>query len=165
MLLTKSAIYQVFLCCLLIACNNEGPQFQQGNDTTVQGNDTATLFKLAIKTAFYHGNLPGAESLANNDSILITSDSSYFKFIPSRFDTLNFKIVNRNDVRSLLNRDFSRQSNYLYIRTIEKTDSNYYISIENLNCKPYGGGGAIGIYVVKVNDSLIVKKHTSSSIN
>ena len=165
MSVTKGITYHIFVCCLLIACNNKTPQSEKINTISVQRSDTATLLQLAIKTAFYHGNLPGVESLTENDSILVTSDPSYFKFIPQMLDTLNFKIVNQNDVCSLLNKDLSKQSDYLYIRTIERTDSNYYISIQNLNCKPYGGGGAIGIYFSKTTDSFIVKNHTSSSIN
>ncbi len=160
---TISVVYKVFICFSLFACNDKVPQSQEISGVSEERSDTATLVRLAIRTAIYHGNLPGIEAVIKNDSVFVTSDSSYFQFIPRVLDTLNFKIVSQSEICSLLSKDSSR--NYLYIRALERIDSSYYISIQNLNCKPYGGGGAIGIYLSKINDSIVVKSHTSSSIN
>jgi hypothetical protein len=145
-----------FIFSALLCCNNKSFQRKEQNDTTM-------LFHIALKTAFYHGILPGIESLRKTDSIVITGDSSYLKLIPNTVDTFNFKIVDQKNVCSFLND--STKNNYLFIQGLEKLDSTYYLNIQNLSCKKFAGGGSIGLYLLKVGDSFIVKNHTSSSIN
>jgi hypothetical protein len=153
--LLKSSGQFIFLS-FLICCNNKGGPSQQENDTT-------KLLRTVLKTAFYHGNLPEVEILTEYDSIVITSDSDLLKFIPLSVDNYKFKIVCRGEACRFLKN--STNTNYLDIILIEKEDSAYYVNIQNLNCQEFGGGGSIGIYLLKIIDSFIVKKKGSTSIN
>jgi hypothetical protein len=134
-------------------------------------NDTIKVLELAIRTAFYHENLPDIDPLKQQyhfkDSILFTSDSLPLSALPQSIDTINFKILLHNQICSIIKADsiLSQLPNYLYIRTFKKTDTGYYISIQSLSCLPFGGGGTIGIYITKEKDAFIVKNKMSSSIN
>lgn len=129
--------------------------------------DMRAVLKLALKTAFFHDNLPGADALLKKKSILITADSVYLKLIPLSYDTINFRIIDRIQVCGLLKKDnTNNNSTYLLISKIEKTsDSLYYVNIQNRSCNTFGGSGSIGVHIAKRGDSLMVREYTSSSIN
>jgi len=55
--------------------------------------------------------------------------------------------------------------NYLCISQFEKSDTGYYIQIQNLSALPFGGGGSLGLYFKKAGDTLMIVNKVSSSIN
>ena len=153
------------LVFILVSCKNSIAKVVENQ------SDTSKVIELAIRTAFYHQNLPGISSLKKNyhfkDSILFTSDSLSLFFLPQSVDSINFKILPKRQICSLFTTegDLNKVPNYLYIDTFEKSDTGYYVSLESLNCFPFSGGGKIGIYITKEKDSFIVKNKMSSSIN
>jgi hypothetical protein len=163
MIPNKFGLYIMLIC--LLSCNSPKPEVIQSK------NDTAKVLELAIRTAFYHEQLPEISPLKKefhfNDSILFTTGSLPLTALPSSIDSINFKILSRNQICSIIKADsnISEPPNYLYINTFEKSDTGYYVSIQSLSCLPYGGGGSIGIYISKDKDSFFVKKRMSSSIN
>ena len=134
-------------------------------------SDTTKVLELAIRTAFYHQNLPGMDPLFYpyhfKDSILFSTDSLSLTTLPISLDSINFKILTSKQICTMIKADssISELPNYLYLRAFEKSDTGYYVSVQSLSCLPYGGGGSIGIYISKDKDSFVVKYKTSSSIN
>jgi hypothetical protein len=134
-------------------------------------NDTTSVMKLALKTAFEGKKLPGIDPLRkvyyHGDSILFTSDILPLKLLPNTIDTLKFKVVTLQQITESVKTesDLSKLPNYLNVRAFEKNDSGYYVSLQSLSNLNFGGGGQIGIYLEKRSHSFIVKKSLSSSIN
>lgn len=138
-------------------------------------NDTVQVLELAIRTAFYHESLPEIDAVKKiyyfGDSILLTSDILPLSVLPKTVDSLKFKILGRKQICLFMQTesDLSKIPNFINIVAFEKTDSSYYVSIENLNCLGLGGlftgGGVIGMYIVKQKDSFRLIKKMSSSLN
>lgn len=156
--------YSFNIVVLILSCNNK---------TSVPAqpiNDTTRAIKLAIRTAFYHENLPGISPLKKRygfeDSILTISHLP-LHYLPASVDTLNFKVISANALFRLFEKesDLRKIPNYLSIERFEKNDSGYYINIKSVGYLPYSGGGSIGVYISELNDSLFVDHTTSSSIN
>src|SRR5258706_1780381 len=140
--------------------------------TTIQSkNDTTKILVLALRTAFYHQNLPGISSLRNpyysNDSILFTTTALSLKALPENIDSLKFKILPQDEICSMIRADSNLEKirNYLSIRVFEKTDSGYNVGVQSSNCALFGAGGFTDISIGKEKDSFIVKKVSSSSLN
>jgi hypothetical protein len=134
-------------------------------------NDTTNVLELALKSAFYHQNLPGYSSLVRpyhfKDSILFSSNILPLSMLPANLDTIKFKVLPEKVIRLMIQKDSSTASppNYLFVRSFEKSDTGYYVVIESLSCQQFGGGGTIGIDITKEKDSFIVKDKMSASIN
>ena len=149
----------------LISCN-------ESNTVSISPkDDTTRVIELALRTAFYHHNLPSIDPLSYpyhfKDSILFTSDNLPLHFLPQTLDSLNFKILSLDKICPMILADskMEKTPNYLIVRNLEKSDTGYYVHLGSLSCRPYGGGGSIGIYIEKKKDSFIVKSKMSSSIN
>ena len=159
-------IYIVFLMVVIFSCRSLDTQ-----PTTKIKSDTAAVLELAIRTAFYHENLPSIDPLKKRyhfgDSILFSSGTLPLSILPKTIDSLNFKILSQKEIFLLVvtESNLSKIPNYLNIGAFEKSDSGYYVSVQSLNCLNFGGGGKIGIYITKQNDSFIVKRKMSSNIN
>lgn len=155
--------YLSFIIVFIISCSNKS------SEPTQPINDTTRAITLAIRTAFYHENLPSISPLMKRygfkDSILTTSHLPLY-YLPSSVGTLNFKVLSVDELFRLFEKESDSQKvpNYLSIDKFEKSDSGYYVNIKSLSYLPYGGG-SIGIYISKINDSFVVKKMISSSIN
>jgi hypothetical protein len=133
-------------------------------------NDTTEVLKVAIAKAFYQENLPGISPLMKkyrfSDSLLFSSDSLSLDLLPINLDSINFKILKREQICSMIKKesDSIEVPNYLYIRRFEKNDTGDYVQIQSLSCLDFGGGGSIGV-IVKKTDSLRAEVYGSSSIN
>ena len=154
-----------FILFVLVSCKDS-------NEKAIQPkSDTTIVIELALRTAFYHQNLPEMDPLFYpsqfKDSMLFTSDSLALVNLPSKIDSVFFKILTQSQICSIIRADsnMTKVPNYLYIRVFEKSDTGYYINIQSRSCLPFGGGGVIGIYIAKEKDSFIVKSKMSSSIN
>jgi hypothetical protein len=103
-------------------------------------NDTTKVLELAIRTAFYHEQLPAISPLKKEfhfkDSILFTTNLLPLSALPLSIDTISFKILSRNQICSLIRADsnISELSNYLYVSAFEKSDTGYYVNIQSLSC-------------------------------
>ncbi len=161
-------LYKIALCIIIIvftSCKNSNTKILQPK------NDTTKVLELALKTAFYHGNLPSISPLKYpyrfKDSILFTTNSLPLLALPLNIDTLKFKILSKNQILSILIADnnMDKLPNYLSVARFERSDTGYYVQIQSLSSVQYGGGGDIGIYIAKVKDSFIVKSKMINSIN
>ena len=157
--------FTFFLFAIFVSCKSS-----KTNLITNNKSDTTSVLELAIRAAFYHQNLPSIDPLKKRyhfgDSILFTSDALPLSILPKTIDSIKFKILTRNEIFLLIQTesDLHKIPNYLNIGAFEKSDTGYYVSVASLSLG-FGGGGQIGIYIAKQNDSFLVKRKMSSSIN
>jgi len=156
-----------FLFAILISCKNS-----KTNQIARKRNDTTLVIELAIRTAFYHQDLPDMDRLFkryhSGDSVLFTSGTLPLSLLPRTIDTIRFKVLTKKEISFLIRteNDLNKLPNYLNIGAFEKSDSGYYVRVENLSCMPvFGGGGTIGMDIAKKRDSFMVKRKMSTSIN
>jgi hypothetical protein len=87
--------------------------------------------------------------------------------LPSSIGQQKFKILPQSEIYALIKKDsnLTRVPNYLLLNRFEKSDTGYYVQLQNLSCLDYGGGGSLGLYLKMEKDSFVVIKRSSSSIN
>jgi len=159
----KFGLYLIFFT--LISCHESKQKLYYPK------SDTAKVLELAIRTALYHHNLPGSDPLKYpyhfHDSILFTSEVLPLSLLPTNLDSLNFKVLSESEICSMIYADSNlpHLPNYLMVSGFDKNDTGYVVHIGSFSCQPMGGGGAIGIYILKANDSFFVTHKGASSIN
>ena len=151
---------------IFISCCNTSHEITQQ-----QKSDTARIIEIALAEGILDRYMPSASPLEIlykfGDSILLTSKTLPLTVLPSNLNGRKFKIMTQEEICSIIRGDSSldKVPNYLVIDHLEKNDSGYYVQVKSLSCRPFGGGGALGLYFKKVKDSLIVVERSSSSIN
>jgi hypothetical protein len=89
-------------------------------------SDTSLVLDLAIRTAFYHENLPGIAALKKQyhfgDSILFCSDPLPLSILPKRVDSLRFKVLSRKEIVLLIQTesDLRNIPNFLNVTDLKK---------------------------------------------
>ena len=150
---------------LLLACQSNTPVIIK------QENDTSLLLKKVIGEGISDRYMPSADPLFYKynfgDSILLTSEVLPLNILPSKIGQQKFKILHRSDICALIKKDtaLTQVPNYLLLRRFEKNDTGYYVSLQSLSCRNYGGGGSLGLYLKMEKDSFVVISRSSSSIN
>ena len=150
---------------LLLACQSNVPVIVK------QENDTSILLKKVISEGVSNQYMPSADPLFYKykfgDSILLTSNALPLNILPSNIGQQKFKILQRPDICALIKKDTNliEVPNYLLLNRFEKSDTGYYVQLQSLSCRAYGGGGSLGLYLKKEKDSFVVIRRSSSSIN
>lgn len=153
------------LLVILNSCND------RQNPSTSLISDTTLVLNQALKDAVSARYMPDADALSRpynfKDSILLTSKVSSLNLLQLSVSGKTFKVMGEKELVSTLTMDSSSHNlpNYLNISRFEKTDSGYYIQVQNLSPRPYGGGGSLGMYFVMAGDSTKIVKRLASSIN
>ncbi|MEO6719613.1 MAG: hypothetical protein ABIN67_04565 [Ferruginibacter sp.] len=164
--MSSKIIYITFILVNIFSCRGVDTKL-----TTEITSDTTLVLDLALRTAFIHDNLPSIDALRKQyhfgDSILFSSDTLPLSILPRASDTINFKILSHKEIVLLMQTEsnLNKIPNYLNIGAFEKSDTGYYVSVQSLNCLDFGGGGQIGLYIVKAKDSFLVVNKMSSNIN
>ena len=136
-----------------------------------QENDTSIILKTVIIDGISDRYMPSADPLTYKykfgDSILFTSNVLPLDILPSSIAHQKFKILPQFEIYALIKKDstLTRAPNYLLLTQFEKSDTGYYVQLQNLSCRDFGGGGSLGLYLKKKKDSFIVIKRSSLSIN
>lgn len=157
-------MFHLFLYSL-VSCEN--PEIKTIKPT----NDTTSVIEFAIREAFNHPKVPEIEQLRDRyyfkNSILLTSDSLPLEILPRSVDTINFKVLSKDEICKMIRADSLEQNhpNYLCVDNLMRKGSGYYLNISSLSCVPFGGGGVMGIDILKRNDSFIVIHKGFSNIN
>jgi hypothetical protein len=134
-------------------------------------NDTIKILKIALIKDISDEYMPSVSPLQTKykfgDSILLTSRALPLKFFPTSIGKNQFKLMSENEICQTILKDTTLEEvpNYLNLTRFEKNDSGYYIQMQSLSCRPYGGGGSLGLYFKKIKDSFVVTGRSSSSIN
>lgn len=143
---------------------------RDSTQSSLPKSDTTKVLELAIRTAF-QGFLPGVSAVKSKyyykDSILFTSASLSLDSLPKAIDTLKFKVLSKDQLCKVIKNDSlsGDQPNYLNIQSFQKSDTGYYVQIASLSCFLYGGGGTLGLYIVKQKDTFYIKDRIATSIN
>ena len=151
--------------CTLISCENRDVK------AVTLMNDTTSVIRFAIAEAFRDARLPEIEQLRRRyyfkNQILLTSDSLPLELLPGYVDTINFKVLSKEEICKMISADSLEQDhpNYLCVNNLMKNDSGYYLNIGSLSCVPFGGGGIMGIDISKRNDSFVVIHKGFSNVN
>ena len=141
------------------------------DETNSTSNDTIKVIELCVQKSFYRHTMPDLGTLTKKnyfkDSILFTSECFPLKYLPKQVDSLNFRIMPKQDICSLLISDsnWETQPHYLCIRYFEKKGSTFDVVIINNNCSQYSNGGGLGITIIKEHDSLKITHLGCFSIN
>jgi hypothetical protein len=156
--------YNCFLFVLLLSCQDKATSSNRSL------NDTARIIEIALQEGTSVKYMPSVSPLFTKyrfgDSILLTSSVLPLHVLSSEASDRVFKIMSQQEICSNINEDSSLAvPNYLIISRLVKSDHGYYTQVQSLSCRPYGGGGSLGLYFRKVKDSLIVVDRKSWSIN
>jgi len=150
---------------LLFACQSNVPV------TVKQENDTSKILKTVITDGVSDRYMPSTDPLTYKykfgDSVLLTSNVLPLDILPSSIAHQKFKILPQSEIYALIKKDsiLTHVPNYLLLNQFEKSDTGYYVQLQSLSCRDFGGGGSLGLYLKKEKDSFIVIKRSSSSIN
>lgn len=150
---------------LLLTCQSNVPVIVK------QENDTSKILKTVISEGISDRYMPDAGPLTYKykfaDSILLTSEVLSLDILPSNIGDQKFKILPKPEICALIRKDsnLTRVPNYLLLNRFEKNDTGYYVLLQSLSCRYYGGGGSLGLYLKKEKDSFVVINRSSSSIN
>lgn len=134
-------------------------------------SDTTLVLNQALSEAVSVKFIPGASALTRlyhfKDSILITSKASLLSFLPVSVGSQKFKVMESHAIISILRADSNNLNlpNYLIVSDFVANDSGYYLQVQNLSSLPYGGGGSLGLYYIKIGDTLMNVKRSAWSIN
>ena len=140
-------------------------------NTHIPINDTTKVLTSVLKQAISVEFMPSASALKRvskfSDSILLTADSILLEQLPIKSGEQFFKVLPKETIYKILTALSWRQEhpNYLCISKFEKSDTGYYIQVQNLSVLPFGGGGSLGLYLKEDGDSLKIIKKSSWSIN
>lgn len=134
-------------------------------------NDTIGVLNFVLTTIFDVYPLPDLSSVQVpyrfKDSVLFTSDVLPLSILPRQYNGMPFKILPQKQICSMLVSDslLPEVPNFLGVKVFEKSDTGYYVHIQSRSCLPFGGGGTMGLYIGKRNDSFVIQDIRSSSIN
>jgi hypothetical protein len=162
----KALTFTFLLIITTLSCQNRSVKIVQQ-----QKSDTARIIEIALEEGTSIHRMPEASGLERNykfgDSILLTSKVLPLNMLPSNLHSQRFKILTEEEICTIIRRDSNLDEvpNYLMITHLERSDTGYYVFVQSLSCRPFGGGGSLRLYFKKIGDSWIVVTRASSSIN
>ncbi len=159
----RVVLYSVLLL-FVFACQNNA------QNLTLPISDTAKVLQIALQEGVSDRYMPSTSALKRrfkfSDSIFLTSEVVPLKLLPLSISEQQFKLVPIKEICSVIRGyGMEKEPNYLIVKRFDKNDSGYYVQLQNLSCRPYGGSGSLGIYFKKVKDSFVFVYRSSTSIN
>lgn len=157
--------FGILICLTLFACENKDKNF------STPANDTVNILQTALSKAISGRYMPDASALRIKykfgDSILLASEILPLNILPSKAGDRLFKIMPWEKICQIVKQDSAIEEvpNYLFVAAFQKNDSGYFVRLESLSCRKYGGGGILALYFRKLKDSFIVTDSGSASIN
>lgn len=155
------------LCVLtsLLSCKHSSE-----NAVAAVLNDTAQILQMAVAEGISDRYMPDASSLystPSDDTVFLTSSVLPLRLLPLRSGSTHFRVLQKDDICFQIGQvDFvERSRSFLEIRAIEKRDTGYYISLSAIGCSRYSGGGGLGLYFIKRNNSFVIVRRSAVSIN
>jgi len=134
-------------------------------------SDTTKVLSITLKQATSVEFMPSASALRRpskfSDSILLTAIPISLDLLPTKSGGQIFKVLPKETIHKILTGESYRHDvpNYLSITQFEKSDTGYYIQVQNLSVLPFGGGGTLGLSFKKSGDTLTITDKVSGSIN
>ncbi len=142
---------------LLIACADKS---KKQYPTTA---DTTQVIQLALKTILTEP-FPEMDGIKRksifNDTIFLTTNLFSLSALPSKVDSFRFKVLPDTLICSLLKTDTVSEElpNFLSLQSFEKTDSDYVVRFESVDCVPSPSrDGAVSLHILKTIDKYVFK--------
>lgn len=142
---------------LLIACADKS---KKQYPTTA---DTTQVIQLALKTILTEP-FPEMDGIKRksifNDTIFLTTNLFSLSALPSKVDSFRFKVLPDTLICSLLKTDTVSEElpNFLSLQSFEKTDSDYVVRFESVDCVPAPSrDGAVSLHILKTIDKYVFK--------
>ena len=161
----KQTLIGLYVLTILLSCKHSSE-----NSVVAVLNDTAQILQMAVAEGISSRYMPDASSLysiPSNDTVYLTSNVLPLRLLPLKSGSTHFRVLQKDDVCSLIGQDdvLERPRSFLEIRAVEKSDTGYYVSLRAIGCIRYSGGGGLGLYFKKRNNSFIIVDRSSVSIN
>jgi len=123
--------------------------------------DTTQVIKLALKTVLEESfpEMDGIKRKSNfNDTILLTSNLVSLASLPTSIDSFRFKVLPDTIICSLIKSDTGTAElpNYLRLQTFEKTDTDYFVQFESVDCIPAPSrDGSVSLHLLRTKDKFV----------
>lgn len=125
--------------------------------------DTTQVIQLALKTVLTE-SFPEMDGLKRksifNDTIFLTTNLFSLSALPARVDSFRFKILPDTLICSAMKKDTINEElpNFLRLQSFEKTDSDYVVRFESVDCVPSPSrDGAVSLHILKTIDKYTFK--------
>lgn len=146
----------VFLI-ILSACSDKSSK------QTSSAADTTQVIQLALKTVLTE-SFPEMDGVKRksifNDTIFLTTNLFALSKLPSNIDSFSFKVLPDTSICSLLKADTINEElpNFLRLQSFEKTDSDYIVRFESVDCVPAPSrDGAVSLHILNTKDKYVFK--------
>jgi hypothetical protein len=128
---------------------------------SLASRDTTQAIKLALKTVLEESfpEMDGIKRKSNfNDTIFLTTNLVPLSSLPTSIDSFRFKILPDTEICSVIKSDTmtAELPNYLRLQTFEKTDSDYFVQIESVDCIPSPSrNGSVSLHLLRTKDKFV----------
>lgn len=150
--------WSLILLLVLTACADKT------NKRTSTTADTTQVIKVALKTVLEEPfpDMDGIKRKSSfKDSIFLTTNLFSLASLPTSVDSFRFKILPDTMICSVIKTDtVSELPNYLRLQTFEKTDTDYFVRFESVDCIPSPSkDGAVSLRILKSKDKFVFKSN------
>ena len=128
---------------------------------SLASRDTTQVIKLALKAVLEESfpEMDGIKRKSNfKDTIFLTSNLVSLASLPTSIDSFRFKVVPDTTICSLIKSDTATAElpNYLRLQTFEKTDSDYFVQFESVDCIPSPSrDGSVSLHLLRTKDKFV----------
>lgn len=150
--------WSLILLLVLTACADKT------NKQTSTTADTTQVIKVALKTVLEEPfpDMDGIKRKSSfKDSIFLTTNLFSLASLPTSVDSFKFKVLPDTMICSVIKTDtVSELPNYLRLQTFEKTDTDYFVKFESVDCIPSPSkDGAVSLRILKSKDKFVFKNN------
>ena len=136
---------------------------EQNTRQTVSTEDTTKVIEVALHTMLEQPfpDMDGIRRKSSfNDSIFFTTRLMPLSKLPATVDSFRFKILPDSAICAMIKSDTVEElPNYLKLESFEKTDTDYYVKFESVDCIPSPSkDGAVSFRILKSKDKFVFKK-------
>lgn len=151
-------MYRLFVFLIILsACADKS---RKQNPTLA---DTTQVIQLALKTVLTE-SFPEIDGVKRksifSDTIFLTTNLFSLSNLPSKVDSFKFKVLPDTLICSMLKTDTVNEElpNFLRLQSFEKTDSDYVVRFESVDCVPSPSrDGAVSLHILKTIDKYTFK--------
>ena len=145
----------IIFLLILTACADKSRR--QSSST----RDTTQVIELALKTVLHESfpEMDGIKRKSNfHDSIFLTTNLFPLASLPTSIDGFRFKVLPDTTICSVLKSDTltAELPNYLRLQTFEKTDTDYFVQFESVDCVPSPSrDGSVSLHLLRTKDKFV----------
>lgn len=147
----------LILLLILTACTDKYRK------QTSSAADTTQVIEVALKTVLVESfpEMDGIKRKSSfSDSLFLTTNLFPLSNLPASVDSFRFKILPDSIICSVIKSDTAAAElpNYLKLQSFEKTDTDYFVRFESVDCIPSPSrDGAVSLRILKSKDKFVFK--------